>query len=143
MVRIYGFDECEEFLREHVPPQDIHHTFSLDDAMNWIRIGVFTGDQVLIGDLDRGVLFRLDVRNPMVCEVHLMGNALQLRSVARECISKLWEIGFRQLMVFTQYKAIAGIVKRMGFEQRGYFPRAHWYQGRLVDVGVYCLEKPA
>lgn len=143
MVRIYNFDECEEFLREHVPPEDIHHAFSLNDAMNWIRDGVATGDQLLIGDLERGVLFRLNVRNAKVSEVNMMGNALQLRSVAHESMKVLWERGVEQLMVFTQYKAMAGIVKRMGFEQRGYFPRVHWFGGRLVDVGVYCLEKTA
>ncbi len=143
MVRIYQYDECEQFLRGHVVPTDIFWKFSLDDALKCIRDGCAAGDMVLMGDLTRGVLFRGEFRNPQVIEAHVMGNALQLRSVARECIENLWQKGIEQFIIATQYKAVAGIVKRMGFEQRGYFPRAHWFDGRLVDIGVYCLEKSA
>jgi hypothetical protein len=122
-------------------PSEVRYGYSLGEALDQIECSMECGDEIMIGDLDRGVLFQVAYHNPKVIEAHVMGNALQLRSVARECLADMWNSGVEQVIVMTRFKALASIVMRMGFEQRGYLPRSHLVDGKLFDVWIYCMER--
>ena len=95
-----------------------------------------------IGDLERGVVFRIVAYNRKVCEPHVMGNAFYIRSVFKDALPLAWSVGAEKLMVWTQHKSLGAIVEKLGFRLEGRFPRMHLVGGELQDLDVYSLEKP-
>lgn len=131
-----------EFLHDHLVPTDIRWDYRIDDALPYILGELENGNQFLIGDMARGVVFRCYVRNPRVIEPHVMGNALHIRSVFRDCLPLVWAMGVTKIMVWTQYPALGAIVQRLGFVQEGCFVRSHMVEDTMLDMSVYSLERP-
>ncbi len=132
----------QDFLWEYLVPEDIDHGFTKIDAIANIAGGVISGKQVLIGDKEAGVIFRCVIRNPKLLEVHVMGNGLRLRSVARECVHLGWALGVERMIAYTQYPTLAKLWQKIGLELVAQIPKAHLQGSELVDIYVLTLERP-
>lgn len=135
-------NEVQDFLWSHLVPEDIAWGISKYDAYRMLVNEVRQGNQWLAGDLERGVMFRVWIRNPKVIEPHLMGNAMYFRSVFADCLPLAWGKGVEKIMVWTQYPTIGAIIEKLGFTREGFFPRSHLVGGELLDMSVYSLERP-
>lgn len=135
-------DDVQDFLWAHLVPSDIACGISKADAFRFVVDELMRGSQWLIGDLDRGVAFRVWMRNPKVIEPHVMGDALHLRGVMQDCLPLAWERGVEKVMVWTQHQALGRIVERLGFTREAFFPRTHLVGDTLLDLSVYSLERP-
>lgn len=136
-------ERVQNFLWDHLVPSDLRWDYTRADAFRFVMDEVMLGSQWLVGDLDRNVMLRIAVHNPKVIEPHIMGDAAYMRSVVTESIPLAWERGIQKIMVWTQHQSIGVIMERMGFVKEGEFPRMHFSDGKLHDLAVYSLERPA
>ena len=136
-------EAVQEFLWQHLMPQDIRHDYTRADALAWVIAQVHAGEQWLVGDLQARLVFRCVVRNPRVIEPHIMGDPARLRSLLPEALALAWNRGIERVMVWTQYRVIARIVSRLGFTHEATITRAHLVEGELLDLHILILEKPA
>lgn len=132
----------QEFIWAHTVPSDIREDYTKLDAIRFIHDQIAAGQQWLLGDLEREVVFRVVAYNSKVYEPHVMGNAFYIRSVFQDALPLAWQVGAEKLMVWTQHKSLGAIVERLGFRLEGRFPRMHLVGGELQDIEVYSLEKP-
>lgn len=132
----------QDFIWSYLVPEDIKEGFTKLDALTSIARDVISGDQYLIGDKEAGVIFRCVLRNPKLLEVHVMGNGLRLRSVAKECLPLGWALGVERMIAYTQYPTLAKLWQKIGLKLDACIPKAHLQGNELVDIYVLSLERP-
>lgn len=132
----------QDFLWTHLNPQHFRWNYTRMDAMRAIEQSVQAGTTYLLGDLEQGVAFRVEVANPLVCVPHLMGSPKRLREAMLAGISWAWGQRFEKIVISTQDERIARIVEWCGFERVARLPAMHWTaNGELIDTMVLTLER--
>lgn len=132
--------DVQTFLWEYLDPTDVRHDYTKLDAMKEIERQVYNGDCILFGDMAERFMFRVFVRNPRVCEPHIMGDGTKIRSGTEQGLQIAWAEGFEQVVVWTQHAKIARIMEHIGFTLRAHLPQMHMgLNGEMFDC--YALTK--
>lgn len=140
-------EPVQEFLWAHLVPRQTGHA-TKGEAFRFIWDEVMASRQWLAGDLERGIVFRMNLCNPVVLELHVMGDASQLEPVMDEGMALAWRKDWggagaiERVVISSTRRAMTKLLPPMGWIYEGESKRRYWDGKALQPLYYFYLENP-
>lgn len=140
-------DAVAEFLWTHLVPRQLNAA-SKGEAFRFVWDEVMAERQWLVGDLEAGLVFRVNLRNPLVLELHIMGNVARMRSSMAEGMAIAWKKNWsghgyiQRVVIVSTLEPMTRILPRIGWKYEHTIDRAHFDGERLQPLYLFSLENP-
>lgn len=140
-------DAVAEFLWAHLVPRQINAA-SKGEAFRFVWDEVMSERQWLVGDLEAGLVFRVNLRNPVVLELHIMGNIARMRSAMAEGMAIAWTKNWsglgsiQRVVIVSTLEPMTRILPRIGWRHDHTIERAYWDGAHLQPLYLFSLENP-
>lgn len=140
-------EPVQEFLWTYLVPRQLH-VATKGEAFRFVWDEVMAGRQWLVGDLDRGILFRLNLCNPVVLELHVMGDVTQLEPVMAEGMALVWRKDWggagaiQRVVISSTRRGMTKFLPPIGWVYEGESKRRFWDGKTLQPLYFFYLENP-